>query len=319
VRSRIALVALLLLTVLAACGKGDVKPASSGDPTTSTTEAEAETPTTEAEAEDEADEGDDEAAATELSFTGTEYAYAGVGDAGAAPIPAGDVTVTLTNDGAEEHQISIARLREGKTMEDLAAIGDDPTQLGAVLETFGGPNAVAPGATVSSVSTLPAGEFLFMCFIPAPDGVPHAVKGMLMPVTVEGDGGTESTFEGEGDPLAMGDFTFGLGTAEEPAEIGASDDFWLTNDGTQPHEAAIYTVAEGATNEDVVAYFSDPNAEASGPPPMVAAGGIGPIDPGRFARVALEPGDYVFICFIPDAADGAPHFVKGMLEFATVA
>ena len=320
-RSRLLLVALLVLSVLAACGKGEVKPASSGDPTTSTTEAA--TTTTAAEGDEqgeetEADAGEGEGAGAELSFSGTEYAYAAVGDAGAAPIPAGEVTVTLTNDGAEEHQISITRLREGKTMEDLAALSSDPSQLSAVLETFGGPNAVAPGASVTATSTLPAGEYLFACFIPAPDGIPHAAKGMLLPVTLEGDGGTESVFGGEGDPLAMGDFTFGLGTPEEPVEIEATEDFWFTNDGEQPHEAAIYTVAEGATNEDVAAYFAGTDAEASGPPPIVPAGGIGPIDPGRFATAQLAPGDYVFICFLPDRADSRPHFTKGMLQFATV-
>jgi hypothetical protein len=43
VRTRTAvLVTVLLVATLAACGKGDPKPASSGDPTTSTTEASAE-------------------------------------------------------------------------------------------------------------------------------------------------------------------------------------------------------------------------------------------------------------------------------------
>lgn len=319
-KSRLLLVTLLVVTTLAACGKGETKPASSGDPTTTTTEAAEDTSDTTEAPDDSGEDTGDASTGGEVSFTATEYAYAA--DEGTDPtaIPSGDVAVTLVNDGEEEHQISIVKFREGFGIEDLGALGEDPSRLSEMLETFGGPNAVAAGASVTSTSALAAGDYLFACFIPDANGVPHAASGMLLPVTVVGDAGTESTFEGEGDPLALGDFTFGLGGPDEPAELAASEDFWFTNDGSQPHEAAIYTVADGSTNQDVVDFFSNPDAETEGgPPPIVSAGGIGPIDPGRFARTSLAPGDYVFICFIPDAADGAPHFVKGMLQFATVA
>ena len=322
-KSRLALLsasALLVATGLAACGKESVPPASSGDPTTTTSsDAEGdpgESPT-ETTVSEEGEEDGQAAGPAELTYTATEYAYATAGDTGAGPITAGEVAITVTNEGAEEHQLSIAKLREGRTLDDLAALGSDPSQLGEVLETYGGPNGIAPGETVTSTQFLPAGDFLFLCFIPAPDGEPHAVKGMLMPVTVEGDA-EAPVAPTDGEALVLDDFEFGLGTAEEPAEISGGD-LVITNEGTQPHEAAIYTLPEGTTNEDVVAYFSDPNAEASGPPPLVGAGGIGPIDAGRFAEVTLESGDYVFVCFIPDAETGAPHFALGMLQFATVA
>lgn len=303
---RLALVSLPLIVALAACGKGDVKPASSGSPETTEAEA-ATTTTTEAEAVE-----------TSLSFTATEYAYAAEGDAGAAPIPAGPVTVTLTNTGAEEHQISIVKLKPGKTQEDFAALAGDISQFDDVLETWGGPNGVAPGGSNTSTQVLEAGEYLFACLIPAPDGVPHAAKGMLLPVTVEGgEGGEVDTALPDGvDQISLSDYSFGLGTAEEPTELSADDGWVIVNDGPQAHEAAIYTAAEGSTMDDVVAYFSNP--EPAGPPPIVGAGGIGPIDVGRWVEAPLEPGEYVFVCFIPDAADGAPHFTKGMIGFATV-
>ena len=323
-KSRLLLVTLLVVSVLAACGKGESKPASSGDPTTSTTEAAEDTTDTTEAADDTGgdtggDAGDDATGGAAVSVTGTEYAYAPDDGTDPAALPAGDLTITLVNDGEEEHQLTIMKFREGFGMEDLGALGEDPKRLGEMLETFGGPNAVAPGASGAATSTLAAGDYLFACFIPDANGVPHAASGMVLPVTVVGEGGAESTFEGDGDPLPMGEFTFGLGDADAPAEIAASEDVWFTNDGSQPHEAAIYTVAEGSTNQDVVDFFSSPDTErAGGPPPIVPAGGVGAIDPGRFARAALAHGDYVFICFLPDAADGAPHVVKGMLEFATV-
>lgn len=313
-KSRTALLTVLLVaSVLAACGKEDTPPASSGDPTTTTTETdEGTTETTAPEEGDEEAAGDGEV--TELAFTGTEYSYAAADGAGAAPIPAGEVAITLRNEGVEEHQLSIVRLREGKTLDDFGALGSDLTAFSETVETFGGPNAVAPGAEVTATQFLPAGELFFVCFIPAPDGQPHAAKGMLLPVTVEGE--AEPPAEDGADPFVLSDYSFGLGTAEEPAEVSAGE-WGFVNDAGQPHEAAIYGLAEGATNEDVVAYYSDP--APAGPPPLVPAGGIGPIERGApMVTTRVEPGSYVFICFIPDAADGAPHFVKGMLEFATI-
>jgi hypothetical protein len=33
-----------------------------------------------------------------------------------------------------------------------------------------------------------------------------------------------------------------------------------------------------------------------------------------FINVRLEPGTYALICFIPDAKDGKPHFMHGMMK-----
>jgi len=38
----------------------------------------------------------------------------------------------------------------------------------------------------------------------------------------------------------------------------------------------------------------------------------------RHGRSKFAAGDYVYICFLPDKADGAPHFTKGMIQAVTV-
>jgi hypothetical protein len=302
ITKRLLLVAVVVAGGLTACGKDTVKPAASGEPATSATTEETTTTTEPPEA------------ATSIELIGTEFAYTASGDAEEAPLAAGPVTVTLQNAGVEEHQISIVKLKDGKTMDDFAALATDLSQFDDVLETWGGPNGVGPAEENTTTQVLEAGDYLFACFIPSPDGLPHVVKGMLLPVTVE-DTDDEAEDATADDELTLSDYTFGLGTAEEPAEIDAGA--WrFVNDGPQPHEAVVYAPAEGATNQDVLAYFSNP--EPAGPPPIVPAGGIGPIDAGRETVAELAPGDYVFLCFIPDAADGAPHFVKGMIEFAKV-
>ena len=74
---RLLLVAVVVASALTACGKGDVKPASSGEPTTTTTEAASTTTEVAPEAEPAA-----------IELTGTEYAYQA---SGALSVPAGPV------------------------------------------------------------------------------------------------------------------------------------------------------------------------------------------------------------------------------------
>jgi plastocyanin len=302
VTARRPLVAVLLLvaTVLAACGKDGDAPALSGDPA----EAPATTTTTAAAEDDEP-----AAAATTIELTGAEYVYAA--GVPTEPVPAGEVTVTFENIGREEHQASIVRFKDGKALPDLVAVGDDPRQLATVVDGYGGPNGAAPGATTSSTQVLDPGEYLFICFIPTPDGQPHATQGMLAPFTVTGEVGEVEEIENE--LVVLDEYTFG----EPGADSYSSSTFGFVNDGEQIHEAVVYELASGATFDDAVAWFAEPaDAEA----PVTIVGGIGPLSPGLSSMVSLdlEPGDYVFACFIPDAADGAPHVVKGMVEPVTI-
>ena len=291
---RLGLIALLVAGTLTACGKDDVRPASSGDPTTTTTEA---TTTTTA------------AAAAETSLTASEYAYASTN---LRTFPPGALKVTLENSGKEEHQATIVRFKEGKTLADLGALAaSDPGKLDTVIDVFGGPNAVAPGGgSVTATQTLEAGDYYFMCFIPAADGQPHAAKGMVAPFTVEGTAAGEAPAAAE-NTLALKEYAFGADEAGIPAGT-----YTFENKGTQLHEAAVYEPADGKTTQDVIDYFSNPSP--SGPPPVIPAGGIAPVSPGSSVTTDLAAGDYVFICLLPDKADGAPHFTKGMIQAVTV-
>jgi hypothetical protein len=288
---RLVVLALLVGGTLTACGKDDQLPASSGDPTTSTTEGSTTTTAPPAEA----------------SLTATEYAYAG-SNLTFAP---GALSVTLKNDGKEEHQATIVRFKDGKTIADLGAVAAaDPGKLDTVIDVFGGPNGVAPGgSTVTSTQTLEAGDYFFMCFIPAADGQPHAAKGMVAPFKIEGEAGSDA--ETAENTLSLKEYGFGTDEGSIPA-----GDYTITNDGEQLHEMAVYEPAEGKTAQDVMDYFEQQSP--TGPPPVDPSGGIGPVNPGSSVNTELAAGDYVFICFLPDKADGAPHFTKGMIAAVTV-
>jgi hypothetical protein len=68
-------------------------------------------------------------------------------------------------------------------------------------------------------------------------------------------------------------------------------------------------------------YMASMAPGATAPPPGVTVGGNGALSNGRtnWFSMTFEPGNYVMLCFVPDAADGQPHVVKGMVTPFTVA
>lgn len=291
---RLALAAVLLVGALAACSKDNSKPAASGDPTTTTA---AGSPSSTAPTP------------TSVRLTGTDFAYAFT--EGGPTIATGDVTVTLDNEGEQAHQATILRLKEGKTIQDFGTLSEDPSSFAEIVDSYGGPNAVQPGESFTTTQRLDAGSYLFVCLIPDPaDGQSHASKGMLTEVTVEGE--APPPVEDVADHrIVLKDHDFGFG---DDALI-ESGEYEFLNDGPQPHEVAIYAPTPDRTTEDVVGFFTSQSPPA-GPPPFVSVGGVGPISPGvtSLADLDLDAGNYVFVCFVPDSEDGAPHFTKGMIQ-----
>jgi hypothetical protein len=293
---RLTLIAVLIASVLTACGKGDTTPAASGDPTTSSTEATTTTTTA--------------APAQAATLTATEYAYAGTD----LSFSAGPLAVTLRNDGKEEHQATIVRFKDGKSLGDLAGVAaNDPGAIDTVVDVFGGPNAVAPGGgSVTATQSLEPGDYYFMCFIPAADGTPHAAKGMVAPFTVTGDASAAAPVTAD-KRIVLKEYGFGTGD-DALLEAGS---YVVRNEGEQLHEMALYAPAAGKTIDDVRNALRS-ETPPSGPLPYVPAGGIGPIDPGTSAQVDLAKGEYVFVCFLPDRSDGKPHLTKGMIQAVSV-
>ena len=286
---------LLLVTALAACG-GDDDDTAAGDDTT-TTEAADDTTTTTAEP----------AQAVGVELVATDYAYAVAG--GEAGVPAGPIEISLRNDGAEEHQATVISFKPGKGLGDLAAVGTDPKQLYDVVDGWGGPNVVAPGSTVAATVDLGAGEYAYICFIPSPDGTPHAAKGMLTPFTVvpptaQPADMLDAVFDGA---LALKDYEFQFSEG-----FGGAGQLVVENAGPQAHELAIYRLDEGTTVADAAAYLQAPE----GTPPYTSVTGIAPMNAGQrnLLTVDLTPGQYMLICFLPDVSDGAPHYTKGMAQ-----
>ena len=93
--------------------------------------------------------------------------------------------------------------------------------------------------------------------------------------------------------------------------------FRLVNDGKEMHHLTLIKLDKGKTMADLSAALKIP-----GPPPtwMTEVGGPNPAVPGATveATLALEPGSYVMVCFVPSPGSPAPHMMKGMMGAFTV-
>jgi uncharacterized cupredoxin-like copper-binding protein len=230
-----------------------------------------------------------------------------------ATIPSGAVSLRLVNSGKELHQAQIIRLDQGKTVADLEAAMKHEGPPPPWLRFVGGPNGIAPGQEATSMASLAPGKYALICLIPSPDGVPHLMKGMIQPFEVSG-GGAEAALPVASDTVRLGEYTFESARPISPGQ----HTFLVTNGGQQPHELVLLRLAPGKTVKDFGAWAT--TGGMKGPPPALPLGGVAVIgqgDSGVFTA-DLTPGDYGMICFVPDAKDGKPHLMHGMIKQITV-
>ena len=226
-------------------------------------------------------------------------------------IKAGYVNVVMENTGQEPHHAQFLRLNDGVTMEQFQAAleGGVPAVL-QVAALTGGPSVIDPGLSQSVTLNLTPGQYVLLCIIAGPDGVPHLAKGMIAPLTVtaaDGAAASAAAAPQTGNSVRLLDFAFTL-----PQSIQAGKQTWeIKNEGKQPHEMVLIKLHEGKTMDDVAAYMAQP----AGTPPFTDVGGMQGIMPGSTAWLDLDltPGSYVAICHIPDPATGEEHQHLGMI------
>ena len=241
-----------------------------------------------------------------VTVTAHDYAYD-------APdtIKAGVTTVRLVNRGTELHHIQIIRLDAGKTAQDLfgAMKGEGP--LPAWAHAVGGPNASVPGGEANATLSLVPGNYVLLCLIPSPGGPPHVMKGMSKSIVVV-PAPSRAAAPTPDVTATLSDYAFGF---SRPLTAGHRV-IRVTNAAQQAHEFVIAKLEPGKTPQDVLAWIDKPQ----GPPPGIPLGGVVGLDRGQSNTIELDltPGEYALICFFPDAKDGKPHFMHGMMQQITV-
>jgi hypothetical protein len=227
-------------------------------------------------------------------------------------IEAGLVRIKFHDHGQEVHHVQFVRLNDGVTFEQFTAAMQKGEAEAMSLITFpGGVALIDPGSNASAVINLIAGDYVLLCFVPAPDGVPHVVKGMIASFKVVA--GKPNAPEPQADAeVTLLDFSFIL-----PSDIKAGKQIWkVINNGPQLHEINLMKLAEGKTLEDVTTWMQKP----AGAPPFANVGGYGALDAKTVGWMDLDltPGEYVAICHVPDPASGKLHEMLGMVRAFTV-
>jgi len=108
--------------------------------------------------------------------------------------------------------------------------------------------------------------------------------------------------------MKLADYSFG---ASQPLTPGHHT-ILVENAGPQPHEIVLLKLSPGKSVGDFGKWAME---GMKGPPPAIPLGGLGSIESGGHGvfTVDLAPGDYGFICFVPDVKDGKPHLAHGMI------
>jgi len=299
--------ALVGLAGLTACGSssstaktGATSPVGSGGPAAADSTPAASTPA--------------DAGANELKVEAQDYAYVITG----SPRP-GLVTMTFTNTGKYAHEMSLSKLKAGKTLAEVKAALQSPDGEQAAQALLDNPDAeyttpsiVGPQRSVQVAAQLPAGHYVVTCFLPGPDGMPHVAMGMLGEVTVAGDASTAAA------PSADGTIELTDSGITVPATFAAGGTFAVRNGGTKPHD---FSVAQ-LTDQPLGAYFqcvagsfgkNTPIDECPG----TLAGGVGTLEPGgtAYLTIHLGKGSYGYVSTQGDGAD----FQAGLNGTFTVA
>jgi len=243
-----------------------------------------------------------------VKFSASDFSYAGPDT-----IQSGETIFQLTNNGPSLHHIELIRLDSGKTMADLGAAMKNPGPPPAWAVFIGGPNAPDPGATTSTTLNVTPGNYVVACLVDQPGGVPHIMKGMAKPLTVVQSTGPKASVPAADMTVSMKDYGYDISA---PITAGRHT-LLIGNHGTQPHEFELVKLDSGKTVQELLAWIPAPK----GPPPGHALGGVNALAPYQHANeftADFTPGHYAIICFVPDAKDGKPHFMHGMIHEFTV-
>jgi len=228
-------------------------------------------------------------------------------------IPGGLTTIQLQNQGKELHQAQLGRLNDGVTYDQfVAALKSDLANNGSTSNDMatpvGGPNAVVAGSTCEVIQDLKAGQYVFVCLIPNVMGMPHAVLGMIVPLTVTAPTGAAVTPPTVNGTITLKDDNFDLSTLPAGRSL-----YRVVNDGTQPTDFQLLGIAPGKTLTDVTQYvsglgMSSGTAMMAGPLPVTGGAGIANLGPGESGIVVLNLVAGQYAVWTGDPSTGIAQF-----------
>jgi hypothetical protein len=274
---------LPFVALLAACGTKDASKSANASDSTATVAA---------------------AKPNQMTVTATDYKFD-------APdqVPSGMMTIHLVDNGAEMHHVAFIKLNDGKTIADVEQAMKTQGPMPRWAVDYGGVNPPHPGGGMASTTQmLEPGNYALLCFVPSADGIPHFAKGMVRPLTVTPSSNASASAPVADIDMTLNNYSF---TTSKPITAGRHT-IKIENAASQSHELMLARLAPGKKAEEIPAWAEKP----VGPPPGEPIGGVPAIAKGATAFITVDftPGDYAFVCFIPDEKDGKPHFTHGMVK-----
>jgi hypothetical protein len=225
-------------------------------------------------------------------------------------IPAGLTEFRFMNKGPSLHHMAILKLNAGKTIDDLRAALANPGPPPSWVKEMGGPNAPDAGLEANATVMMEPGNYVLICFVDL-GGPPHFAKGMVRPLRVVPAKNAAARPKAD-VTMNLVDYNFALSSPIKPGPRTIR----VHNAAKQHHEIELIQLNSGKTQADFMKWMD----KMEGPPPGKAIGGVAGIEPGmtEYFTANFTAGNYILMCFLPDAKDGKPHFAHGMTQQITV-
>ena len=189
----------------------------------------------------------------------------------------------VSNTGEELHEYALGRLDEGKTLDDVKEALESGGRIRpSGLSTSAAFRCSHPAKNWDSHASCEAGTYVFLCFIPSPQGVPHVELGMLKSFELSGDSG--ATLPDPDAVIVANDAGYDipeLSAGEQTIELRNADD--------REREFFLVALEPGTEIEDLDRFFEEGE---KGPPPAQFHGAMQTIPAGTsvFIDIDLEEG-----------------------------
>jgi plastocyanin len=229
-------------------------------------------------------------------------------------VPAGLVTVELTNSGKEFHEAQLIRFDPGHTPQDaLQGIAAEGASTPGWIHVAGGTGPAPPGGQRSATQRLRPGNYIVYDAPFQNEG--KGLKFGLASFKVEG----EADDSGELPKAVAKIEAYEYGFRASGLTVGKNT-IEFSNTGREPHHVIAVPYRPGATLAELRKAF---RREGGAEPPLDfentfytarIAGGI-----KQITELAPDkPGKYALLCFVSDRKGGPPHVARGMVAETTV-
>ena len=228
-------------------------------------------------------------------------------------VPAGLVSVELTNTGKVFHEAQLIRLDPGHTPDEaLRVIAAEGAPSPAWIHAAGGTGPAPPHASTSATQRLRPGNYMVYDapFLNEGQGVKFGVA------TFKVEGRAE---KGELPKSTANVQAYEYGFRASGLKAGANT-VKFTNAGSEPHHVIAVPYRPGATLAEVREAFKREQGGAEPPLDFENPSSTARIDGGteQVTELNLErPGKYALLCFVSDRKGGPPHVAHGMIAEIT--